>query len=165
VVELPDEEIAPLVSGHEVRLGGARVAAEAYLGHPTDARVEVTLAGRLELRDGEVRDGAHTPEAVEWLLARLPPPHDYVVVASILADKDVDAILERLARAGRTLIATRSSSERALPASEVARRAVAFAEVEQVPEPAVALARARALGRPVLVTGSLYLLADLSETD
>ena len=101
VVVLPDEEFAPLVAGHEVRLGGARTAAEAYLGHPTTAEVQVALAGRLELRDGEVRDGAHTPEAVDWLLERLPRPHDYVVVASILADKDADAILDRLARAGR----------------------------------------------------------------
>ena len=94
MVVLPDEEFAPLVAGHEVRLGGARTAAEAYLGHPTGAEVEVALAGRLELRDGEVRDGAHTPEAVDWLLERLPRPHDYVVVASILADKDADAILD-----------------------------------------------------------------------
>ena len=165
VVVLPDEEFAPLVAGHEVRLGGARTAAEAYLGHPTEAEVQVTLAGRLELRGDEVRDGAHTPEAVDWLLERLPRPHDYVVVASILADKDADAILAGLARAGRTLIATRSSNERALPAAEVAAHAVAFAEVEEVPEPRAALARARELGRPVLVTGSLYLLADLSETD
>ena len=49
VVVLPDEEFAPLVAGHEVRLGGARTAAEAYLGHPTGAEVEVALAGRLEL--------------------------------------------------------------------------------------------------------------------
>jgi dihydrofolate synthase/folylpolyglutamate synthase len=165
IVVLPDEEFAPLVPGREVRLGGARVAAEAHLGHATDAQVDVVLAGRLELRDREVRDGAHTPEAVDWLLERLPEPHDYVVVASILVDKDADSILERLARAGRTLIATRSSNERALPAAEVAARAGAFAEVEVVARPADALARARALGRPVLVTGSLYLLADLSETD
>jgi dihydrofolate synthase/folylpolyglutamate synthase len=164
VVVLPDDEFAPLVGGHEIRLGGARTAAEAYLGHPTEAEVEVALAGRLELREGEVRDGAHTPEAVEWLLERLPRPHDYVVVASILADKDADAILGKLARAGRTLIATRSSNERALPAAEVAARATAFREVEDVPDPVAALARARELGRPVLVTGSLYLLADLSET-
>ena len=165
VVVLPDEEFARLVPGHEIRLGGARTAAEAYLGHPTEAEVEVALAGRLELRDGEVRDGAHTPEAVEWLLERLPRPHDYVVVASILADKDADAILGKLSRAGRTLIATRSSNERALPAAEVAARATAFREVEELPDPVAALARARELGRPVLVTGSLYLLADLSETD
>ena len=40
-----------------------------------------------------MRDGAHTPEAVDWLLERLPRPLDYVVVASILGDKDADGIL------------------------------------------------------------------------
>ena len=37
-----------------------------------------------------------------------------------------------------------------------------FAEVECVPDPVAALARAHELGEPVLVTGSLYLLADLA---
>jgi hypothetical protein len=37
-----------------------------------------------------------------------------------------------------------------------------FPAVEAVDEPHQALARARELGGPVLVTGSLYLLADLS---
>jgi hypothetical protein len=63
---------------------------------------------------------------------------------------------------GDRLVATRSSNARALPAEELAARARPyFAHVETVPEPGPALARARELG-PVLVTGSLYLLADLS---
>jgi dihydrofolate synthase/folylpolyglutamate synthase len=161
VVVLPDEEFAHLVAGNEVRVGGAREAAEAFLGRPTEL-AEASLPGRLELRDGEVRDGAHTPDAVEWLLERLPEPHDYVVVASILGDKDADGILERLARAGRTLVATRSSNERALPAGEVAARARTWFEVVDIVEdPREALRRAHALGPRVLVTGSLYLLADL----
>jgi dihydrofolate synthase/folylpolyglutamate synthase len=110
-----------------------------------------------------VRDGAHTPEAVDWLLERLPAPGDYVVVASILRDKDVPAILARLARAGETLVATRSSNERALPAEAVAERARSvFTRVEIANDPATALELARTFGRPVLVTGSLYLLADLA---
>ena len=166
VVVLPDDEFAALVPGREVRFGGAREAASAYLGRSATAEVDVSLAGRLELRPGEVRDGAHTPEAVEWLLERLPEPHDYVVVASILADKDAPAILSRLARAGDTLVATRSSNERALPATAVAERARAlFAAVEVADDPAEALELARAHGRPVLVTGSLYLLADLAGKD
>jgi dihydrofolate synthase/folylpolyglutamate synthase len=161
VVVLPDAEFAGLVPGNETRLGGAREAAEAFLGRPVEL-AEASLPGRLELRDGEVRDGAHTPEAVDWLLAHLPEPHDYVVVASILADKDADAILERLSRAGRTLVATRSSNERALAAGEVARRGRTWFEVVETHEdPGDALRRARTLGRRVLVTGSLYLLADL----
>jgi folylpolyglutamate synthase/dihydropteroate synthase len=154
------------VAGREIRLGGSRVAAEAWLGRPTDAQVEVALAGRLELREGEVRDGAHTPEAVDWLLERLPRPHDYTVVASILADKDADGILERLGQAGPTLVATRSSNGRALPTAAVADRGRrSFATVVEVDDPRLALAYARELGKPVLVTGSLYLLADLSKED
>jgi dihydrofolate synthase/folylpolyglutamate synthase len=144
-------------------LGGAREAAEAFLDRPVAADVEVALPGRLERRGGEVWDGAHTPEAVEWLLARLPG-RDYVLCVSILADKDAEGILRRLARAGETLVATRSSSERALPAEELARIArLHFARVEVVEAPEPALARARELAGPsraVLVTGSLYLLAD-----
>jgi dihydrofolate synthase / folylpolyglutamate synthase len=161
IVVLPDGEFADLVSGNDVRVGGAREAAEAFLGRSVEL-AEASLPGRLEVRDGEVRDGAHTPDAVDWLLERLPAPHDYVVVASILGDKDADGILERLARAGRTLVATRSSNERALPAGEVAARGRTWFEVvDTVDDPRGALSRAHELGPRVLVTGSLYLLADL----
>jgi dihydrofolate synthase/folylpolyglutamate synthase len=161
VVVLPDEEFAHLVPGNELRVGGAQEAAEAFLGRAVEL-ADASLPGRLELRDGEVRDGAHTPDAVEWLLDRLPEPHDYVIVASILGDKDADGILERLARAGRALVATRSSNDRALPAGEVAARGRTWFEVvETVDDPGEALRRAHILGPRVLVTGSLYLLADL----
>jgi dihydrofolate synthase / folylpolyglutamate synthase len=141
--------------------GGAREAAEAFLGRPIVAEVVVSLPGRLERRGDDVWDGAHTPDAADWLLERLPPA-DYVLCVSILRDKDADGILRRLARAGTTLIATRSSNSRALPAVELAALARPyFSCVEVVGDPEVALARAHELGAPVLVTGSLYLLADL----
>jgi dihydrofolate synthase/folylpolyglutamate synthase len=163
-VVLPDAEFAGLAPGPVV-IGGAREAAAAFLGREVEL-AEASLPGRLELRDGEVRDGAHTPEAVDWLLDRLPEPGGYVVVASILGDKDVDGILERLARAGRTLVATRSTNPRALEAGEVAARARRWFEVVEVePEPRDALRRARTLGGPILVTGSLYLLADLAQDE
>ena len=63
-----------------------------------------SLPGRLERRGpDEIRDGAHTPEAVEWLLARIEP-REWTIVASILArqGRRRDAV-ERLASAGRTL--------------------------------------------------------------
>ena len=162
-VILPDEEFAALAPGTDVRIGGAREAVEAFLGRPVEALAEASLPGRLELRGDEVWDGAHTPEAVDWLLERLPEPGDYVVVASILGDKDADGILERLARAGRILVATRSSNDRSLSAAEVAAHARAwFPTVETADRPTDALRRARGLGRRVLVTGSLYLLADLT---
>src|SRR5262249_20627521 len=120
IVVLPDEEFAHLVRG-EIVIGGAREAASVFLGRDVEL-AEAHLPGRFEIRGSEVWDGAHTPDAVDWLMARLPDPGDYVVVASILADKDAEGILQRLSRAGRILVATRSSNERALPAGEVAAR-------------------------------------------
>src|SRR5262249_20232593 len=122
---------------------------------------DVWLPGRLERRGpDEVRDGAHTPEAVAWLLEHLER-RVWTIVASILRDKDADGMLARLQTAGPRLIATTSSNPRALDAGALARRAEPYFEhVEAVAEPAQALERARAFG-PVLVTGSLYLLADL----
>jgi folylpolyglutamate synthase/dihydropteroate synthase len=51
---------------------------------------------------------------------------------------------------------------RALSPDELARLAEPyFDRIETVPDPRAALARARELGPRVLVTGSLYVLADL----
>jgi len=84
------------------------------------------------------------------------------VMASILADKDVDAMLAALAAAGRRFVACRSSNPRSLPAEDLAGRARnRFEVVEARDDPRDALELAHSLGEPVLVTGSLYLLADL----
>jgi folylpolyglutamate synthase/dihydropteroate synthase len=62
------------------------------------------------------------------------------------------------------LIATRSSNARALDERDLAARAERyFDHVDAVADPAAALAKAREHG-PVLVTGSLYLLADLHDS-
>ena len=161
IAVLPDDEFAAL-AGPNVVVGGAREAAAAFLGRPIDREVEVALPGRLERRGDEVRDGAHNADGARWLVAQLDRD-DYTVVASILRDKDAAAMLAALATRGRRLVATQSSNDRALPADELARLAAAhFAEVEIEPDPVAALARARE-HPPVLVTGSLYLLADLSD--
>ena len=163
-VVLGEPEWEALVPGRRVLDGGAREAAEVFLGRPIAREVSVSLPGRLERRGSEIWDGAHTPEAADWLLGRLSES-DYVLCVSILADKNVDAILERLARAGRTLVATRSLNPRAIPEMELATRAEPYFEhVEAIADPALAVRRSRELagdGGRVLVTGSLYLLADL----
>jgi dihydrofolate synthase/folylpolyglutamate synthase len=145
--------------------------AEAHLGAQVDPAptTRVRLPGRSEWRGAapaELWDGAHNPAGVDFLLQRVPPGQRFVVCCSILGDKGAGEMLERLAAAGSTLVATASSSPRALPAHELARLARGhFRSVETEPEPAAALARARELAGPagsVLVTGSLYLLADLA---
>jgi len=75
-------------------------------------------------------------------------------------------MLEALSVLGGTLVATESATARALPAGELALRAEPyFRHVESIPDPAAARLRAVDLAGPdgaVLVTGSLYLLAQLS---
>jgi dihydrofolate synthase/folylpolyglutamate synthase len=146
----------------------ALAAAETFLGEPVDPVSDVSLPGRLEHRSEEpleIWDGAHNVAGLGWLLGRLPSRR-YVVVASILADKNVDGMLEALSVLGDAFVAARSSNARALPAAELARRAGRFfASAEAIDAPAEAVARGRELAGPegaLLVTGSLYLLADLS---
>ncbi len=165
IVVLPDRTFAHLVSARDVRLGGAREAAEAFVGHAISAEPDVALPGRFERREGEVRDGAHNPDGARYLVDQLDRG-EYTIVASILADKDVDALLHELRRAGPRFIATSSSSARALRPSELAELARGhFDHVEVVDDPVAAVARAHELGEPVLVTGSLYLLGDLAQEE
>ena len=147
----------------------AVAAAEAHLGAPVDPHAAdgLSVPGRLERRGEhplEIWDGAHNLAGVGYLLPRLPDRR-YTIVASILADKDADAMLRALSAVGDTLIATQSTNPRALPAAELAGLAAAhFASAEAVFSPADALMIARGLAGAdgaVLVTGSLYLLADL----
>ncbi len=159
-VVLGEPEWAYLVPDHRVVAGGAREAAEAFLGRTVEL-VAAAPPGRLERLNGEIRDGAHNPAGVAWLVERIEQVA--VIVCSVLADKDVDAMLAALASRSTRLVATRSSSPRALPADALAVAASRhFAEVECVPDPVEALTHAHELGEPVLVTGSLYLLADLA---
>ena len=159
---------AEVVLAGRSNLAIAISAAEAYLGRPVDGHVSVSLPGRLErVSDDplEIWDGAHNLGGVGYVLARLPSER-YTVVASILADKDVEGMLAAFSALGDRFVATRSSSTRALSASDLAERARRyFAEVEAVEDPVEALASARAGGGPLLVTGSLYLLADLAKDE
>jgi len=158
---------AVVVAGRS-NLAVALAAAEAFSGRPVDGHVDVRLPGRLErVSDDplEIWDGAHNLAGVGYVLARLPSVR-YVVVASILADKDVEGMVAALSALGSRFVATTSSTTRSLSAAALAERAGRyFADVEAIDEPAAALAHARGLGEPVLVTGSLYVLADLAKDE
>jgi dihydrofolate synthase / folylpolyglutamate synthase len=157
-----------VVVAGQSNLALAIAAAEAFLRRPVDGHVDVQLPGRLERLSEdplEIWDGAHNLAGLGYALPRLPSAR-YVVVASILGDKDVDGMLAALSVLGDRLVATSSTNDRALSAADLARRAEPFfIHVEPIEEPADALAHARALGEPVLVTGSLYLLADLAKDE
>ena len=78
-------------------------------------------------------------------------------------------MLRALSAVGDTFVATRSANARALPAGELAALAAPyFAAVEAVDDPRAALAAAREReghDGAILVTGSLYLLAELSASE
>jgi len=148
----------------------AVAAAETFLGRTVDPAPagDITVPGRLErVREAplEIWDGAHNLAGVGYVPARLPARR-YVVTASILADKDVNGMLAALSALGDAFVATASSNARALGAEELAARARQFfPRVVAVPDPVRAVERAReqaGAGGAVLVTGSLYLLADLA---
>ena len=172
--ELAEENgAAAVVVTAQSNLALAIVAAESFLERPVDphAADAVALPGRLERRGErplEIWDGAHNLAGVGWLLPRLPsaPSGGWTVVCSILRDKRPGMMLEALSVLGPTLVATESRNGRALPAAELAALASAhFDHVEAIPEPIAARARALELAGTagaVLVTGSLYLLAELS---
>jgi dihydrofolate synthase / folylpolyglutamate synthase len=165
VVVLPDNTYAALVPTRaETLIGGEREAVEAFLRRPVAGDAGAPLPGRFERRGRELWDGAHNPAGTAWLRARLADERFDVVVASILREKDATAMLEDLAQLAPTLIATQSSNARALSATELADLGTAhFDHVIAEPQPDGALGRARESTRGgILVTGSLYLLADLA---
>ncbi|MFN8224955.1 MAG: Mur ligase family protein [Gaiellales bacterium] len=164
---LPDEKLAAqLPPGVEWRLGGAQEAVEAFLGHPVAPVARASVPGRLERRVNEIRDGAHTPDGVRWLAGELRGERFGSLCVSIVSGKDVGEMLDLLRPFADTIVTTTSSSERAVPAAKLAEHAAGrFPWVEAVADPVAALARAHALGEPVLVTGSLYHLADLAAAE
>jgi dihydrofolate synthase/folylpolyglutamate synthase len=96
-----------------------------------------------------------------------------VVVLAMLADKDVDSVLELLEPVADYVVATRNTSPRALPAAALAERAAEILTPERVvlePELPDAIAAAVALaeedldgemgGVGVLITGSVVTVAD-----
>jgi dihydrofolate synthase/folylpolyglutamate synthase len=173
------EDLARTNGAARVELTGASnlalaiAAAQAFLGREVDphAADDVRLPGRLEHQGDaplELWDGAHNLAGLGYLLPRLPDRDDWVVVASILGDKRPELMLEALSVLGRRFVATESSNARALAAGELATRAEPyFDHVDVLPDPHAARAHARALAGPagaVVVTGSLYLLAELSDS-
>jgi dihydrofolate synthase/folylpolyglutamate synthase len=150
----------------------AVAAAEAFLGREVDPHAAdgISLPGRLEHAGDEpleIWDGAHNLAGLGYLLPRLPARDDWVVVTSILEDKRPELMLEALSVLGPRLVATQSSNARALAAGDLAERAKPyFQHVDAHPDPRSARAQALALAGPeggVVVTGSLYLLAELGD--
>jgi dihydrofolate synthase/folylpolyglutamate synthase len=162
-----------------VNFGLAAAAAEAFLGRPLEdgalkeAASQTVVPGRLEPiseRPLVLYDGAHNPSGAHALAASLPEVfgsrRPRIAVVGVLEDKDAAGMLETLLPHFDRVVFTRPSNPRSLSPATLASLAEKLndAPTETVSAPRAALARARELAGPagaVLVTGSIYLIADL----
>ena len=156
----------------------AVTAAEAFLGEldPESvgrAAAETEVRGRLEVvaRDPLViHDGAHNPAGAAALAESLPEVLEgrpLTAVLAVLDDKDAAGMLAALLPLCRHAVLTRSAHPRSLPPATLENLAVRLGapstEVHADPGRAVEAARGRAgPDGAVLVTGSIYLIADLA---
>jgi dihydrofolate synthase/folylpolyglutamate synthase len=173
-----DVRLRPRGAFQQENFAVALAAAEAYAGPLDPAAVRaaagsVATPGRIEITGHDpltIRDGAHNPAGIAALVGELHTlvgERPLVVVLSILDDKDAARMLAALAPLCAGAVFTRSSSPGALPPAvlESLWRQVGGPPGDIVAEPLAALQRARETAGAdgaVLVTGSIYLLADLA---
>lgn len=172
----PLEMTLPLLGQHQLENATTAIAAASALAMPLpdNAIVEglrtVEWPGRLEvLRKHPVvlADGAHNRDSARRLcqtLAELVPGREVIYIAGTSADKDIGGIAAELAPSASSVIATRSSHPRSLPAEEVAAAfAVAGCSVDMAETVGEAIDRALALASAetvICLVGSLFLVAE-----
>jgi dihydrofolate synthase/folylpolyglutamate synthase len=172
-----DELFVPMFGEHAVRNATAAiVAVESALGHALDADAtraalaELRVPGRLEVVGREpllVLDGAHNPAGAEALARSMGESfvaeHLHVVLA-VSSNKDLDGIVAPLTPITDVWYAAQNESVRSFPAKDVAERiAAAGGRVADLGTVTEMLAAARDAAAPddlILVTGSLYTVAD-----
>jgi dihydrofolate synthase / folylpolyglutamate synthase len=161
IVEAAMPEIPVGLAGEHQRANAAvawTVAKEMSI--PEEARTrgiaEARWPGRLERIDGWILDGAHNPDGARALVGAVAGAAIGAVVFGALADKDWRAMLQELAAIDAPRIYVEPGARAAVPPSELAA-ALAGDPAPSVAD-ALAMARARAGGRSVLVCGSLYLI-------
>jgi dihydrofolate synthase/folylpolyglutamate synthase len=157
----------------------AATAAEAFLGREPDAEAlgsaasETRIPGRLDVvsqRPLTVYDGAHNPSGADALAESLPDVlgerSPRICVVSVLEDKDAAGMLRELLPAFDQVVFTRPANPRALSPATLASLGSQLGgpPATLVADPHAAVESARELAGPggaVLVTGSIYLIADL----
>jgi dihydrofolate synthase/folylpolyglutamate synthase len=172
-----DDLFLPLFGEHAARNAGAAVTAvEALFGRElSHEAVRAALGsssspGRLEVVSRQplvVLDGAHNPAGARALASALPEAFSWerlFLVVAVSANKDVEGVVSPLVPLADRVFATRNLSERSSDAEATAAAVVsAGADAVVVPSVADAVAAARAEaneGDLILVTGSLYTVAD-----
>ncbi len=170
-------ELAALKPAYQAQNIACAVAlCEEYLGRALDpdalftSVVQCPTPGRFQLLRPEppvLIDACHNPQSVEAFLSALEdvaPERDErpVLLAAVLADKDVAGIVDLLAIAFPRVAVTQTSSPRALPAAELADCfADAGAEVVGT-YPTVESAASALCGESYVACGSITLAGELA---
>lgn len=138
-----------------------------------EALSRASSPGRLEVLASDpmiVLDGAHNPAAAARLRESLEKDFDYdrlILVLGILADKDVDGILDALLEKADVVVATASNSYRAFPAEELGRAIEKRSkDVTICDSVAQAVTKAKGLAGKndmILITGSIYTIGEAKE--
>jgi dihydrofolate synthase/folylpolyglutamate synthase len=157
-----------LLGAHQQRNAAAALAAIRAAGLPVleDALLHVVHPGRFERAGDLVLDGAHNPHGARALAATLRELGELrpVVVLAVSADKDVRAIVRELAPPHldpRAIIATRYQQERTLdPEALAAICRDLVADVRTAPDLRAAVELARAIGTPIVIAGSLFIVGE-----
>ena len=154
----------------------AVVLCEEHLGRALDADalftsvVQCPTPGRFQLLRPEppvLIDACHNPQSVETFLTAidaLVPSRDErpVLLCAVLADKDVDGIVELLSAAFPRVAVTQTSSSRALPAEELAQRFARAGSDVVGTYPTVEAATLALCGESYVACGSITLAGELA---
>ena len=172
-----DEVFLPMFGEHVVRnVAAAIVAVESVLGYRLDpdairsAIGALRIPGRLEVLARSpliVLDGAHNPAGAAALARALVEAFTWTrlhVVLAVSSNKDVDGVVAALAPMADVWYPAQNESVRSFPAEHVAERIAAaggrVADLGTVEESLAAARDAAAEEDLILVTGSLYTVAD-----
>ncbi len=185
-----EEVFLPLYGAHQAQNAALALAAvEAFVGGDDaldgevveEAFAEVTSPGRLEIIRRSptiVLDAAHNPHGAAAVVATLEDSFTFsplIGVVGVMSDKDVEGLLSELEPVFAHVVCTQNSTERSMPAAElaeVARGIFGSDRVNETPslvdaiEQAATLAEAgEAVGNAigsggVLVTGSVVTVGE-----
>lgn len=181
-IELLGEHVvvdSPLAGRHQLRNVALAIAAavelEQNFGYKMSLEdiaqgiAETRWPGRLQVIAGKpeiVLDVAHNPAGAWALRSALSSRYAgraITIVFGAMHDKAIAEIAEILFPIAEEVIATRVSSPRAASPEEIQAVSQHVARVVTAENPAKALAMARDRDRPVIVTGSVYLVGAILE--
>lgn len=176
-----EDVFLPLHGRHQLtNLALSIAAAEALFGSRLDPEAvrgaveEATAPGRMEPLSSSplvMVDGAHNVDGIDVLVDALIEEFAstrWHLILGVMGDKNVEAMVQRLAPVVEGVVITAVDSPRAVPTGELAERVAALVDVPVLVagsvEEALDMARAEAgADGAVLVTGSLYLVGEVRD--